>query len=262
MMVIPTMHTISATSSSQPQNSSPVELAARTNRLVLVGYITSLLVVALMTYLSWRAGNKAQEAIKADADARIAEAHGTATEAEARAAEAGKVAAKATEAAALANERAAGAEVQIASARASAAEAMRVAETERLARVKLEAEIAPRRLSEAQRQAVMKTCKFFAGRAPVNLVSYSLDAEAAVLGTQILETLGSAGIEVKGNLASIMPLGGFSLGVHVSGPRSEQTLVTTLAVSLATDGGLAVALPELGADGGPIQILVGVKPVK
>jgi cell division protein FtsB len=133
----------------------------------------------------------------------------------------------------------------------------------------LEAQIAPRRLTAAQQQSIAHACARFAGR-QVRVVSYALDAEAGILAKQIVATLQGAGMKVDDATASVMPLGGFSLGIHVSGP--EQDLVAELSKVLASFGNLAVAAPSTAPSGPsvstdntsnvvPVSILVGVKPI-
>jgi hypothetical protein len=167
--------------------------------------------------------------------------------------------------AALANEGAAKA-----NERASAL--AKEAEHERLERLKLEAEIAPRRLTREQHEAIATALSRFAGRS-ITVTSYSQDAESAVLTKQVIEALQTAGLKVADGTASLMQMGGFSMGIHVAGPNRD--LVTTLRESLSQTAHLAVA-PEsptqlvphpAGIVSGPpnpaatdASILVGIKP--
>ena len=63
-------------------NVSPIEAATRVHNLVYLAYVAVLVLAAFFTWLAWKTGNKVQDAIRADADARIAEASskGTALE--------------------------------------------------------------------------------------------------------------------------------------------------------------------------------------
>ncbi len=189
--------------------------------------------------------------------------------------------------AATANERAAGLEAesekarfaiaeavkQTETAKASAAEANRKAEQERLERIRLEAVVSPRSLSLDQQRLIAGFWKQHAGKR-VSVTSYALDAEGAGLATQIMACLGVATIEVDNRLASQMPLGGFSLGIHVSG--NDSNLVNSIRTALSGTGRLTVAAANTPAGGGlasmetgspdgdkPVaaSILVGVKPV-
>ena len=74
------------------QSSSPIDIADRNQTRLFILYVAVLvlggLAAALFTVLVYRAGNKYQQAVRADADARIAEAGRGAAEAQAKAAEA------------------------------------------------------------------------------------------------------------------------------------------------------------------------------
>lgn len=92
---------------------SEIEKATTQNNWILAGYILALVIAAAMTLLSWRAGNRVQDLVRKDADARIAEADGKAAvanenagKANERAGIANEAAAKANDSAATANERA------------------------------------------------------------------------------------------------------------------------------------------------------------
>jgi len=173
-------------------------------------------------------------------------------------------------AAATANENAAKANERTATLEIAATQAQKDLEAERIERLKLEAQLAPRRLTLAQQQAITMACNQFAGRR-VAVTTYSLDAEGAILGKQIIKALQAAGINVNDNTASLMPLGGFSLGVHVTG--SDQALVAALSAVLVSAGHLMVAPPNIPQPSGPTMstgtqsdhvaatILVGIKPL-
>jgi len=88
------------------QSSTPIDKAIWLNKWALVGYIATLFVVALMTFLSWWAGSHLQDVIQKDADARIAEADGKAATANENAGKANERAGIANDSAAKANERA------------------------------------------------------------------------------------------------------------------------------------------------------------
>lgn len=63
------------------QSSSPIDIAARNQTRLFIVYIAFLVAAAVLTVLVYRAGNKYQQAVKSDADARIAEATQKAAEA-------------------------------------------------------------------------------------------------------------------------------------------------------------------------------------
>jgi hypothetical protein len=146
------------------------------------------------------------------------------------------------------------------------------AEELRAANLALESQIAPRRISEAQIRSIGLALSRFAGKA-VSVVTYSLDSEAAVLAQQIMAALRLANIQVQDRIASVMPMGGFALGIHISGP--DAALVSAMGGELQIKGGLIVAPPNSPTGGGasigtgpPVgtkdpdaSILVGAKPI-
>jgi len=167
-----------------------------------------------------------------------------------------------------ANERATKTEMKLAKtalraaeATARAAEASSKAELERLARTRLEAQIAPRRLSAEQQTFVSDTLRRFSGRS-VTLTSYSLDVEAAVLGRQLKAALESAGIRVNDNLAGTLPIGRFATGIHVSGPLLERDFVQALETALGHNGNIgSVSIDPPISSFGSVGLLVGIKPI-
>ena len=207
-----------------------------------------------------------------EAHERAAKLEVRASEAEARTRQAEAEAAKANAASHEAVARVAGANARIAEANRAAAEAERVAEAERLERLRLEAQIAPRRLGVEQQHAIATSLSQFAGRR-ISVTSYALDGEAAVLGRQIEAALDIAHIAIDDRIAGSSPVGGFSLGIHING--AEQDLVAALRSALSSIGALAVApanAPRGGAfsmdvvPSGPqalpvAEILIGIKPV-
>ena len=153
-----------------------------------------------------------------------------------------------------------------------AAEAQEAAERERLARTSLEAQIAPRRLTPAQELAIAEVCAPFRGK-QVTVVSYALDAEAAVLAAQIIAAFRGGGLNVTDLTASIQPMGRFDLGIHVAG--SDRALVASIRASLSLVGGLSVSQEDSPQEGGgfimgvgnpnapaDVTVLIGVKPVQ
>jgi hypothetical protein len=153
-------------------------------------------------------------------------------------------------------------------ARAQALEASQKTEAERSERLKLEAQIAPRRLSPEQRDQLAAAWAPFSGQI-ISVVSYALDVESAVLGQQIIEVLLQAGAKPQNNLASIMPFGSFSIGIVISGP--DRPIMDRLGAPLVTIGHLDVTgndpsqKPTPNADKAaavPLSILIGPKPPK
>jgi hypothetical protein len=95
----------------------------------------------------------------------------------------------------------------------------------------LEQQVAPRRISAENREGIAKELGAYAGKT-VGVVSYSLDLESSLLAAQIIESLQLANITVDDNRASVMPLGGFVVGVHVTGP--DDKIVQDIAMGTGT----------------------------
>jgi len=155
-------------------------------------------------------------------------------------------------------------------AAAKAANAEKAAEVEKIERLKLEAQIAPRRLSRQQQLDIANFCSPFAGRT-VNVVSYALDAEGGILAKQIIDALRASRLNVIDSTASLQPLGGFDMGVRVDG--SDPLFAESIRNALSFAGKLVVApegqtsKPRVGLSTGTpgqseLMILVGVKPVE
>jgi len=132
-----------------------------------------------------------------------------------------------------ANERISANETETARAQNDASKAnLRAAElaneTEALkgANLKLEAQLAPRRLKPEQQQAIASALTKFAGR-KVRVKSYALDFEAAVLGQQIIDCLRAARIVVDDNRMSQGALGSIATGIRVTGDDKELARVWT-----------------------------------
>ena len=159
---------------------------------------------------------------------------------------------------------------EIASSNARAEEAKLLAERERSERVKLEANVAPRRLTQQQQNAMAKSLRQFKGRS-VTVVTYTLDVEAAFLAKQLMIALEAAGIVIEDKVANILTAGSFYSGIFVSGPVDAQDFLRELVSSIERDGNLAasnneskpvvpVAISKLKDKA--VFILVGVKPAR
>jgi hypothetical protein len=138
--------------------------------------------------------------------------------------------------------------------------------------LRLEAAIAPRRLSEKQEKS-LAALNQFSGRL-VEIKSYSSDTEGLILATQIVEALKKAHLDVADDRLTMQPAGSIFLGVSVEGTDKE--LVGKLKTVLSVDGNLmsgkVISSPErplIGVEFGKVQrgipaatILVGAKPIK
>jgi hypothetical protein len=128
------------------------------------------------------------------------------------------------------------------------------AEGERLARVKLEAEISPRRLSADQETAIAKALAGFKGKI-VSVATYRNDPEAMILGIQIAEALGKAHITAQNRLGTFDPVGlPMFVNVVVDTNSSDKKLVCALASALKTQGKLMAQDDSFGV--GPESTMV------
>jgi hypothetical protein len=219
-----------------------------------------------MTYLSWRAGNKAQDAIKADADARIAEAGGVAKKADVRAAEAGTEAANANEAAAKANERAQRLEAENLAVRGKVAELeeqaadarARAAEAERLL-AEVNERTKDRHVTLGRRGAFVTALLPGQGQ-KISIVCEEAEDEARVFATELITAFRDAGWDVDDRTNSIrVPSERRGLAVVVRDLMAIPARVEAIESSFAAVG-LRAALFADGA-GGPndVRIVVGSK---
>lgn len=152
------------------ENMSKIEKAANEQMYVFIIYIISLALTFFLSSLVWITSNKYQEAIKSDADVRIATAMAVAETAKAEAA--------------LANQK--------------AAEANENAESERLVRVKMETDLAPRVLTTTDKE--ISELSLFSGTG-VFILFELYDIEAHRLAVQIGNMLRKA----KWNILGITP---------------------------------------------------------
>lgn len=164
-------------------------------------------------------------------------------------------------------ERVVGLESGVADANARAAEANRKAEEERLARIKIEERIAPRRLSTEQLKLLTAIFINFPGRT-VRVSSYELDVDGAMLGMQLLSAARGAALPVDPKLLSQGAIGGMTIGISVTG--TDAALVTATIEALGSFGLHPTPDPppptagmSFGGQGVPLplKIFVGVKPL-
>lgn len=147
-----------------------------------------------------------------------------------------------------------------------AAQLEKEAESERVIRLQLERQVAPRRFGPENLKQGSQKLTGLSGQ-PAVVASYSLDLESAMYAGQIIECLRGGGLVVTDNRSSIMPLGGFSIGVHISGSDAnavEKVAKVLWAFSNAIVKIDAAPSPPQGQAGAvsPISILVGPKPLE
>ena len=140
------------------------------------------------------------------------------------------------------------------------------AEAEKLARIKLEKEIAPRTLDDLTRKKMgnelSRFAKHFSSR-KVKVSSYSGDAEGIVFSLEILDVLTKAGIETEPIIGRLVPAGLVDTGVKITGPSADVEFIRSLATAVHSH--LIKEVSDVSAEWDPkyaeLTILVGVKPV-
>ncbi len=147
--------------------------------------------------------------------------------------------------------------MDISHANERAAEANKIAEDEKLARIKLEAQIAPRRLTKEQQAAITADCSIFKGKR-VQVLSYSLDPEGFVLAEQIVAAFRSSGMAVDDDAFTITPGGNITFGVAVFG--QEPKLSRSIASILSKQGNLGAAAMDTDPTQNSIKIVFGKLP--
>ena len=170
MMTIQT-NAMAAAQSSNSSHQSGIDTAVATHNLLFWAYLFVLVAVVGFTYAVWRSGNKVQDAIRSDADARITEAKAEGARANERAGKLEREAAELREQAAVQQERAAKAEQEL---------------------IEVKARVTPRHLTADQRDQLtarlLTRPKGFAEiRCPIN------DPEACVFAEELQSVLNDAG---------------------------------------------------------------------
>jgi hypothetical protein len=168
-----------------------------------------------------------------------------------------------------ANDRAATAEKDAAESNERARALEKQAEELRAKNLTLEGEIAPRSVDKAGCADISDAVKPFSGLT-VRVATYTLDIDGGSLGWQIADCLWlSHALNVDKELASILPVGGFGVGVSVSG--KNEGLVSAIKGSLTKAKVLVVEgnglfsgnLEKYRPDAPPNPdaiVVVGVKP--
>jgi hypothetical protein len=143
-----------------------------------------------------------------------------------------------------------------------AGELQKEADGERLARMKLQAQIQPRSYTAAEISVIDKACKPYVETA-VFMRSMAYDVEGAVFGTYLAQILQSKGCGLKVNASGVgdnfmlnLPM---FMDVHVTGPPDKLEFINALVGSLNTPRVRVIAEPPRGATGTPVYILVGAK---
>jgi hypothetical protein len=212
------------------------------SRLLIAAVITGIFTAAASGLSSW-ISSAVTSKVQAIAGGRI-----TAAELELQ---------RSRERTAAANERIAGLDVAVAEANARAAEATQKAEEEKLARVRLEAQIAPRSLTQEQATSLVAALQPFAGTTAKTFV-YPSDGEGQRLEQQIRNSLVGAGFTVYGPQRNADP-GELKAGVIIGTAPSTQAAAVLLGEHLQRDGVFTQVSVEPSLPF--ILIWVGVKPI-
>lgn len=180
--------------------------------------------------LEHRASDAEAQAKRSQAE--IAKANAAAQDANARAASAQAETAKANAISHKAAAEVAKAQSQIAGAQQVAAQANLVAETERLARIKLEAKLAPRTLTAEQQQKLIKTLTPYS---PTSVDIYVLQdtTDSRTFSTILINCLASAGWDVHVAYASNSSM--VAHGVIIGIRPGENTLTNNAGLTLVSE---------------------------
>ena len=268
MTIPPTINALLMMGSSELP--SLAEKAASVHRLVALGYIASLLAVALLSWLLWTSGNKVQDAVRADADDKLVrvkidgenaqresdekiaalnrQSEGLKLEAESLKREIATGQAEA----ARANERASALELETARQRQRAAEAERKL-------LELQERQKPRHLAPGQKQRLSQLAPELAG-ATIDIVCG--DPEACAFAQEISSVLRAAGVTVTGGdgavVTILVPFFGIEIMQRNSGPARPATMALLNAFEEFSPKPVwdtGQSLPETS-----VRILIGIKP--
>lgn len=173
----------------------------------------------------------------------------------------------------------------------------KAAEAERLARVKLEALVGPRRLTVDAQEKIGKACAYwyqYGASKRIVVESYGLDGEGTALAAQIVASLANGRLYSNSEFGNKLQSGGFDTGVIISAPPEDEQFASCFADALTNIGKLkevkvnparnsggtvltggttstgpvnitgsgeqkeAAPLPA----GSPVDIMVGIKPIE
>lgn len=179
---------------------SAIERAATAHKWLFTGYILLLLFTALMTWLVWQSGNKLQDAIRNDAEAKIESAKAEAANATKQAEE-------------LKNEN------------------LKLGiklEEERKARLEIERRVGPRFISPKEREIIISNLRPYPDQ-PIVVYEPGQDIEAKSYAEQIIGALKEAKWNVTVNIGYFRtpPLYGIFCPVSKQPSRSVQAFVST-----------------------------------
>ena len=141
-------------------------------------------------------------------------------------------------------------DIEIAALRRDVAEANRLAEQDRLARIKIEERLAPRRVIGRDKQHVIALLRS-SGHRIIDIVKYKNDAEVATLVHDISEVLTESGwTPTLYEPASSEPIVGITVEIDPQNPPTLQAgtaLVSTLSIAGLSASGPNSSLPRNNA---------------
>ncbi len=155
-------------------------------------------------------------------------------------------------------------ELEIAQANTRAAEANRIAESERLARMKIEQRLADRSLTDAQLTAIADKVKPFSGQEFLVTTYWGLK-EPLSITNRIYAALDSAGwkyVKHKGVKNLIGMASGVFVNVHPTADEQTKKAAASLVSALTVEG-IASRIEERDDPDSPsnrIELMVGTKP--
>jgi hypothetical protein len=148
-------------------------------------------------------------------------------------------------------ERVAGLESSVADADARAADANRIAEGERLARIKIEAGLASRRLTPDQSAKLTAALRGMAAQVPVINVTRLGDKEAFDFGTDLIQAIRAAGVQVNLSQIGMVTPPPYGLNVADNPAGALREALEAASISPVTYAVNTSAIPS---------ILIGLKP--
>jgi hypothetical protein len=251
---------------SSSSKDDPVAAASRFHNFVFIAYIVILVLAALFQWWVWSTGNKLQDAIRANSDARIEEAKAEGAKANERALKlenenlklSGQVAGLET---AASNAIAAQQKVEIELTKQSTELARQKELTAKAEKelFELKERIQPRRISPAQKARLVAILSHFPkGKVSINCTAN--DGEAYDFAKDILAVLEESG----------WPTEGINQGLYSNNPRGIAIVVKDSKSAPPYAGALqqaffAVGIPLAGAENphteeGAVLVVVGRKP--
>jgi hypothetical protein len=242
-----------AMSTNQPSGGDLIRAAQARHNRIFGAYVLILVLTVLGTYLVWSSGNKVQDAIQVDADARIAQAGQLSNQANALA----QAARADAETARAEQEKLKNDSLKLA-IRLQELEATNATAQQKIQ--KLEDEKKPRLISEDQGNRVIGLLRPFAGQ-DVPLEIYGETPEINTFATQVESILRAAGLKVGSANVVGGSAAGFGVIMHdaATAPPVAQSIVFAFR-SVGIEIG-ALIRPDFGptSSAGKFVVVIGEK---